>query len=43
MLSGEIEIRPGVWAPEQVVPVEPFLRELARRGMRVNRRTQKRN
>ncbi len=39
MLSGEIEIRPGVWAPEQVVPVEPFLRELARRGMRVNVRS----
>ena len=33
MLSGEIALRPGVWAPEQVVPVEPFLRELGRRGM----------
>jgi saccharopine dehydrogenase-like NADP-dependent oxidoreductase len=41
MLSGEIELRPGVWAPEQVVPVEPFVRELARRGMRVTCRTQK--
>jgi saccharopine dehydrogenase-like NADP-dependent oxidoreductase len=41
MLSGEIEIRPGVWAPEQVVPVEPFLRELGRRGMRVTSRTKR--
>jgi saccharopine dehydrogenase-like NADP-dependent oxidoreductase len=38
MLSGEIPIRPGVWAPETVVPVEPFVRELRRRGMRVTRR-----
>ena len=38
MLAGEIPIRPGVWAPEQVVPVEPFVRELERRGMRVTRR-----
>jgi saccharopine dehydrogenase-like NADP-dependent oxidoreductase len=37
MLSGEIPMRPGVWAPEQVVPVEPFVRELERRGMRVTR------
>jgi len=35
MLSGEIEIRPGVWAPEEAVPVEPFVRELERRGMLV--------
>jgi saccharopine dehydrogenase (NAD+, L-lysine-forming) len=35
MLSGEIELRPGVWAPEQVVPAGPFVRELGRRGMRV--------
>jgi len=40
MIRGEIPIRPGVWAPEQVVPVEPFLRELRRRGMRVTRRLQ---
>jgi len=39
MLSGEIEMRPGVWAPEVVVPVEPFVRELERRGMRVTCRT----
>ena len=38
MRSGELPIRPGVWAPEQVVPVEPFVRELERRGMRVTRR-----
>ena len=35
LLSGRIEARPGVWAPEEVVPVEPFVRELKRRGMRV--------
>jgi saccharopine dehydrogenase-like NADP-dependent oxidoreductase len=35
LASGEMRVRPGVWAPEQVVPVEPFLRELRRRGMRV--------
>jgi len=35
LASGEMPVRPGVWAPEQVVPVEPFLRELQRRGMRV--------
>ena len=40
MLGGELPIRPGVWAPEQVVPVEPFVRELERRGMRVTRRVQ---
>ena len=33
--SGEMPLRPGVWAPESLVPVEPFLRELERRGMRV--------
>jgi lysine 6-dehydrogenase len=33
MLSDEIALRPGVWAPEQVVPVVPLLRELGRRGM----------
>jgi saccharopine dehydrogenase (NAD+, L-lysine-forming) len=37
MVSGELRVRPGVWAPEQVVPPGPFLRELARRGMRVTR------
>jgi saccharopine dehydrogenase-like NADP-dependent oxidoreductase len=35
LAAGEIAMRPGVWFPEQVVPVEPFLRELERRGMRV--------
>jgi saccharopine dehydrogenase-like NADP-dependent oxidoreductase len=40
ILSGEIEMRPGVWAPEQVVPVAPFVRELERRGMTVTRRAQ---
>lgn len=40
MLSGEIPLRPGVWAPEQIVPVAPLIRELERRGMRVTRRAQ---
>jgi len=40
MIRGELAIRPGVWAPEQVVPVAPFVRELHRRGMKVTRRTQ---
>lgn len=35
LASGELPTRPGVWAPEQVVPVAPFVRELERRGMRV--------
>ena len=33
MIAGEMPLRPGVWAPEQVVPVAPFVRELRRRGM----------
>jgi saccharopine dehydrogenase-like NADP-dependent oxidoreductase len=39
MVSGEMKLRPGVWAPEQVVPVAPFVRELRRRGMVVTCRT----
>ena len=39
MHSGEIPLRPGVWAPEQVIPPEPFVRELERRDMRVVQRT----
>jgi saccharopine dehydrogenase-like NADP-dependent oxidoreductase len=40
LASGELPLRPGVWAPEQVIPVRPFLRELERRDMRVRvRRT----
>jgi hypothetical protein len=40
MIGGEIPLRPGVWAPEQVIPPDPFVRELERRGMRVvERRT----
>src|SRR5207302_324944 len=37
LISGEIEPRPGVWAPEEIVPLEPFFRELRRRGMVVRR------
>ncbi len=35
MARGEMPIRPGVWAPEQVVPIAPFVRELRRRDMPV--------
>jgi saccharopine dehydrogenase-like NADP-dependent oxidoreductase len=35
MIGGEIPLRPGVWAPEQAIPPDPFVRELERRGMRV--------
>jgi saccharopine dehydrogenase-like NADP-dependent oxidoreductase len=38
MLAGEIPLEPGVWAPEQVIPPAPFVRELKRRGMRVVQR-----
>jgi len=38
MLAGEIPEKPGVWAPEQVIPHVPFVRELERRGMRVVQR-----
>jgi saccharopine dehydrogenase-like NADP-dependent oxidoreductase len=40
MAAGEVPIRPGVWPVEQVVPPEPFVRELERRGMRVTERVQ---
>lgn len=35
MIAGGLVAEPGVHAPESVVPVNPFLRELRRRGMRV--------
>jgi saccharopine dehydrogenase-like NADP-dependent oxidoreductase len=35
MLAGEMAIQPGVWAPEEVVPVTPFVRELERRDLPV--------
>jgi saccharopine dehydrogenase (NAD+, L-lysine-forming) len=38
MIRGEIPLRPGVWAPEQVIPPAPFVRELGKRGMRVLQR-----
>jgi len=43
LVSGEMEARPGVWAPEQLVPYEPFARELERRKMvvRIARRAQR--
>ena len=43
MLSGELPIRPGVWAPESVVPVEPFVHQLERRRMPVRRWLQRPN
>ena len=38
MLEGRMDLRPGVWAPEQIVPAEPFFHQLRRRGMRLSRR-----
>ena len=35
LVSGEIPLRPGVWAPEQAVPSAPFFQALERRGMRI--------
>jgi lysine 6-dehydrogenase len=37
LLGGELEVRPGVFAAEEVVPWVPFRRELEKRGMRVVR------
>lgn len=34
--SGRLPVRPGVFAPEEVIPPAPFFRELERRGMRVS-------
>jgi lysine 6-dehydrogenase len=36
LLGDEIEPRPGVFAPEEIVPWPPLRRELERRGMRIN-------
>jgi len=36
---GELAIRPGVFAPEEVVPWPALRRELARRGMTVTERS----
>jgi saccharopine dehydrogenase (NAD+, L-lysine-forming) len=33
LFEGELAVRPGVFAPEQVIPWAPFRRELERRGM----------
>jgi saccharopine dehydrogenase-like NADP-dependent oxidoreductase len=41
LASGEMPVRPGVWACEQVVPVAPFIRELERRGMQVRVRRER--
>jgi saccharopine dehydrogenase-like NADP-dependent oxidoreductase len=41
LASGEIDAEPGVWAPEEVVPVGPFVRELERRGMKVTSKTER--
>jgi saccharopine dehydrogenase (NAD+, L-lysine-forming) len=39
IVSGAMPVRPGVWAPEEVVPLGPFFREVERRGMLVRRAT----
>jgi saccharopine dehydrogenase-like NADP-dependent oxidoreductase len=36
LLGDELPIRPGVFAPEEVIPWAPFQRELQRRGMTVS-------
>jgi saccharopine dehydrogenase-like NADP-dependent oxidoreductase len=36
LLDGELAVRPGVYAPEQVIPWAPFRRELERRGMTIS-------
>jgi saccharopine dehydrogenase-like NADP-dependent oxidoreductase len=38
LATGELESAPGVFAPEDVIPLAPFFRHLARRGMRITRR-----
>jgi len=38
LATGELATAPGVHAPEAVVPLAPFFRHLARRGMRITRR-----
>jgi saccharopine dehydrogenase-like NADP-dependent oxidoreductase len=39
LASGAIPLRPGVWPVEQAIPADPFIRELERRGMRVQVRS----
>jgi lysine 6-dehydrogenase len=36
LLGDELPVRPGVFAPEEVIPWAPFRRELERRGMRIS-------
>ncbi len=36
LLGDELPIRPGVFAPEEVIPWAPFQRELQRRGMTIS-------
>jgi saccharopine dehydrogenase-like NADP-dependent oxidoreductase len=36
LLGDELPVRPGVFAPEEVIPWAPFRRELERRGMHVS-------
>lgn len=36
MMAGGSIAQPGVWPPELIIPVGPFVRELRRRGMRVS-------
>lgn len=35
LATRELPPRPGVWAPEDAIPIAPFVRELERRGLRV--------
>jgi saccharopine dehydrogenase-like NADP-dependent oxidoreductase len=36
LLGDELPVRPGVFAPEEVIPWAPFRRELERRGLTVS-------
>ncbi len=35
MIANDAIVRPGVWPPEMVVPIESFFRELQKRGMKI--------
>lgn len=35
MIASGAIVRPGVWPPEMAVPVEPFFKELKKRGMKI--------
>ena len=38
-LQARGEVRPGVWTPDECVPAEHYVAELARRGVLIRERT----